>query len=217
MARKVTDGPLRNRERTKKNVIAAVGLILKKDGFSGLNISKVAAKARIDRRLIYDYFGGLEGVVSAYLNTNDYWKIDPGDLDRIVSETKADAGKGLACAVLQDQFDSLMGNEEMRRIITWGLSERIPALKELDLKRESTGEYLLREVCDPHFSGSDKNFRAIYGILMGGVYYLTLHARIQEHPFCGIDLGQAEGEAAIKKALLQIIDWAYGVAEPEKK
>ena len=72
MARKVTDGPVRNKERTKENLISALGEILKKDGFSGLNISRVAEKAKVDRRLIYDYFGSLEGLVEEYLNTNDY-------------------------------------------------------------------------------------------------------------------------------------------------
>lgn len=49
----------------------------------------------------------------------------------------------------------------------------------------------------------------MYAILMGGVYYLTLHAKMQENPFCGIDLLQASGEEEIKKALKQLIDLIY--------
>lgn len=209
MARKVTDGPVRNKERTKTNLITALGKILKKDGFSGLSISRVAKVAKVDRRLIYDYFGSLEGLVKAYLNTNDYWKISPDEVGDIVETSKADAGKTLAYNVLENQFDSLIKNEEMRRIITWGLSEKLPILKELDLKREDIGNQVLSEVFDRHFEGSDKNFRAIYALLMGGVYYLTLHAKMQENPFCGIDLQQASGQEEIKKALRQFIEFAY--------
>jgi len=97
----------------------------------------------------------------------------------------------------------------MRRIITWGLSEKLPMLKELDLKRENIGDQMLREVIDKHFADKDKNFRAMYAILMGGVYYLTLHAKMQENPFCRIDLQQASGKDEIKKALRQFIDLAY--------
>jgi len=209
MARKVTDGPVRNKERTKENLITALGGILKKDGFSGLSISRVAEEAKVDRRLIYDYFGGLEGLVKEYLNSNDYWNIQPEEISDIVESSKADTGKELAYRVLENQFDSLIGSEEMRRIITWGLSEKLPVLKELDLRRENIGDQLLREVFDGTFDHSDKNFRAMYAILMGGVYYLTLHSKMQENPFCGIDLQQPSGQEEIKKALRQFIDLAY--------
>ncbi|WP_343521843.1 TetR/AcrR family transcriptional regulator [Pedobacter sp.] len=210
MARKVTDGPVRNKERTKSNLISALGKILKKDGFSGLNITRVAEVAKVDRRLIYDYFGGLDGLVNEYLSRNDYWKINTDDIGRIVEASKADAGKKLTYRVLEDQFDSLINNEEMRRIITWGLSEKLPILKELDLKRETIGDQILSEVVDGYFKNTDKNFRAIYALLMGGVYYLTLHAKMQENPFCGIDIQQPAGEQAIKDALKQILDITYG-------
>jgi len=209
MARKITDGPVRNKERTKENLIIALGEILKKDGFSGLSISRVAEEAKVDRRLIYEYFGGLEGLVKEYLNNNDYWNIRTEEISGIIESSKADNGKALAYQVLENQFDSLIGNEEMRRIITWGLSEKLAVLKELDLKREHIGDQLLREVFDGTFDHSDKNFRAMYAILMGGVYYLTLHSKMQENPFCGIDLEQPSGQEEIKKALKQFIDLAY--------
>ena len=209
MARKITDGPVRNKERTKENLITALGEILKKDGFSGLSISRVAEEAKVDRRLIYEYFGGLEGLVKEYLNNNDYWNIRTEEISGIIESSKADNGKALAYQVLENQFDSLIGNEEMRRIITWGLSERLAVLKELDLKREHMGDQLLREVFDGTFDHSDKNFRAMYAILMGGVYYLTLHSKMQENPFCGIGLEQPSGQEEIKKALKQFIDLAY--------
>jgi len=209
MVRKVTDGPVRNKERTKVNLITAMGRILKEDGFSGLSISRVADVAKVDRRLIYDYFGSLEGLVKEYLNSNDYWKISPEEVDDIVQASEEDAGQTLAYTVLENQFDSLIQNEEMRRIITWGLSEKLPILKELDLTREDIGNRVLSEVFDGHFEDSDKNFRAIYAILMGGVYYLTLHAKMQENPFCGIDLQELSGQEEIKKALKQLIDLVY--------
>ena len=209
MARKITDGPVRNKERTKANLITALGEILKEKGFSGISAQSVAYEAKVDRRLIYDYFGGLEGLVRVYLNNKDYWKINANDVDGIIQTAREDAGKTLAYNVLEDQFNSLIGNEEMRRIITWGLSEKSPVLNELDLKRENIGELVLSEVMEKHFAHSDKNFRAMYAILMGGVYYLTLHAKMQENTFCGIDIQQAEGQEKIKKALRQFIELIY--------
>ena len=110
MARKVTDGPVRNKERTKANLVTALGKILKKDGFSGLSITRVADVAKVDRRLIYDYFGGLEGLVKEYLNNNDYWNIQPEEVSKIVEISRTDAGKALAYRVLENQFDSLINS-----------------------------------------------------------------------------------------------------------
>ncbi len=209
MTRKVTDGPVRNKERTKAKLIDALGNTLKKNGFSGLSVSGVANEAKVDRRLIYDYFGDLDGLVKEYLNSKDYWKIQPEHVAGIIQMAKEDAGKGLAYGVLEDQFNSLIGNEEMRRIITWGLSDKSPVLKEVDQKRESTGEEILQAVFDPHFKDGSKNFRAMYALLMGGIYYLTLHAKMQESTFCGIDVQQPEGQDQIKQALKQMIEMIY--------
>ncbi|RZK42529.1 MAG: TetR/AcrR family transcriptional regulator [Pedobacter sp.] len=209
MARKVTDGPVRNKERTKENLITSLGEILKKDGFAGLSVSGVAEKAKVDRRLIYDYFGGLEGLVKEYLNSNDYWNIRNEEISDIVESSKADTGKALAYQVLENQFNNLIENEEMRRIITWGLSEKLPVLKELDLKRENIGDQLLSEVFDETFENRDINFRAMYAILMGGVYYLTLHSKMQENPFCGVDLQEPSGQEEIKKALKRFVEMLY--------
>jgi hypothetical protein len=67
----------------------------------------------------------------------------------------------------------------------------------------------LSEIFDGAFTHTDRNFRAMYAILMGGVYYLTLHSKMQENPFCGIDIEQLSGREEIKKALKQLIDLAY--------
>ncbi|MBD1385047.1 TetR/AcrR family transcriptional regulator [Mucilaginibacter rigui] len=207
--RKITDGPHRNKQRTKENLIKAVGQLLQDDGFSGITISKVADKAKMDRKLIYNYFGNLEGLIKGYLESRDYWKINPDDIEGIIQSTQKDSGKSLAYQVLEHQFDSLLSNEEVRRIITWGLSEKSTLLKELDLRRENTGEQILKAVFDEHFKERATHFRAVYGLLMGGIYYLTLHAKMQENTFCGIDFQQRSGQEELKKAVKQIIDMLY--------
>lgn len=143
------------------------------------------------------------------MENHDYWNIRPDNIDDIMANAENDHGKALAYSVMEHQFDSLMGNEEMRRIITWGLNEKLPVLKELDLRREDAGNEVLKAIYDPHFQGSGKNFRAMYAILMAGVYYLTLHAEMQENPFCGIDIKKLSGQKEIKKALGQMIAFIY--------
>lgn len=209
MPRKITSGPLRDKERTKKKFTDSVGKILKTKGFAGLSITKVALKAGVHRRLIYEYFGGLEGLVAEYLKSRDYWHVSSEHRDAIIEQSRKDFGKQTAYDLLERQFDSLMKNAEMRRIINWGLTENLKPLKELNKERELLAEELFSKVADPYFKDKDKNIRAIEGILIGGIYYNTLSAKISGATMCGIDINKPEGKAELKKTLKQIIDWAY--------
>ncbi|GAA4206008.1 TetR/AcrR family transcriptional regulator [Pedobacter jeongneungensis] len=208
MGRKITDGPLRNKERTKQKLIDSLGVILIENGFKGLNVMQVAAKANVDRKLVYKYFGGLEGLVREYLFTKDYWRFSDEQTAQVIELTKADAGKKMAYQLLEDQLNALMANEEMRKIVTWGLSEDFEPLKELNREREEVGEKLFAAVYDSHFKDSDKNIRAIEAILISGIYYLSLYAQTNG-TFCGIDVKAEQGQEEIKRSLKQIIDWAY--------
>lgn len=209
MPRKVTDGPIRNKERTRQRVIDALGNIVIKDGFSNLNISKIAEQAQVDRKVIYDYFGGLDGVIKEYLDTKDYWKVVADNMPSILEHSKADHGKSAANMILEQQFDSLMSNEEMRRIVTWDLTDNVESLQVMGQKREDIGEQLFTQLTDEHFKNKTTDIRAVTAILVSSVYYLTLHAKMNGSTFCGIDIREQEGEMKIKKALRQIIDWAY--------
>lgn len=209
MSRKITSGPIRNKERTKLKLLTSVGSILKKDGFTGLNVSNVAKKANVHRKLIYDYFGGMENLVKEYLNSKDFFKVSLDQIDEIIEASKDDFGKKMSYTLLEHQFDSLMENEEMRKIINWGLSENLKPLVELNRERERLGEEFFSRITDDHFKDKDKNVRAIEGILVAGIYYLTLQAKMSGETMCGIDINTAEGKAEIKKALKQIVEWVY--------
>ncbi|MNK61920.1 HTH-type transcriptional repressor NicS [compost metagenome] len=209
MTRKITSGPIRDKERTKKKLLDAVGKILKKDGFTGLNVSQVALKAKVDRKLVYDYFGSMEGLVKEYLNTRDYWSVNIDQANELIEQSKPDLGRQMLYHLLEDQLNSLMANEEMRKIISWGISERSKVLAELNEKREFFGEQFFTEITDEHFKGKEKNVRPITALLIGGIYYMTLIANTNDGLMCGIDIRKAEAQAEIKKTLKQIIDWTY--------
>ncbi len=209
MARKITSGPIRDKERTKNKLLKAVGAILKKEGFPGLNISKVASKADVDRKLIYEYYGDLENLVQAYLNNKDYWKVNLVNIDEIIEGSREDFGKQIAYSALEGQFDALMADKEMRKIITWSLCENFKPLTDLNMERERLGEALFSSISDNFFKDKEVDIRAVQGLLIGGIYYLTLQAKMSGQTMCGIDINTAEGEEKIKKTLKQIVEWAF--------
>jgi AcrR family transcriptional regulator len=209
MTRKITSGPIRDKERTKHKLMNAVGAILKKEGFTGLNVSKVATKANLDRKLIYDYFGSMEGLVKEYLNSRDFFTVKIDQTKEIVESSRSDLGKEMLSSILENQLNSLIADEELRRIISWGVCESSKSLEELNEKREFLGEQFFTEVTDGYFKGKDKNIRPVVALLIGGIYYLTLIAHTNNGLVCGLDIRKKEAQEEIKKTIKQIIEWTY--------
>ena len=52
---------------------------------------------------------------------------------------------------------------------------------------------------------SDVNLRATLALLIGGIYYLSLHAKSNGSTFCGIDINIDEGKSQIDDTIKNII------------
>ena len=205
MPRKVVQGPIRDKEKTKQKLLNAVGKILKTKGYSGLMVSKIAAVAGFDKKLIYEYFGSTEKLIDEYIKSQDYWS----KIDQKMDVDLSDGGKEMSKLALLNQFEGLKKNKELQKIIVWELSESKPILKKLVDKREEVGEELFKNVTDPHFGDKSDEYRAITAILVSGIYHLNLYTGHNGTTFCGIDLKSDEGRKKIEKAIVDIIDYAY--------
>ena len=76
-----SDSPtkLRDRPATEAGIVAAAERLLLAQGWTGLNVQTLAAEAGVDRKLIYRYFEGVEGVVERLAGRLDLWLgQDPG-------------------------------------------------------------------------------------------------------------------------------------------
>jgi AcrR family transcriptional regulator len=206
MPRKVVQGPIRDKEKTKQKLLAAVGKILRTKGYSGLKVSKIAAVAGFDKKLIYEYFGSTEKLIDEYIRTQDYWsRANQESLHVDI----ADGGRELSKVAILSQFEQIKRNKELQKIILWGLSESKPILKKVADDREEMGEQLFTHIVDPHFKDKSVRYRAIAALLVSGAYYLNLYTAHNASVFCGIDLKSDEGRKEIEKAIIEIIDFAY--------
>lgn len=205
MPRKVVQGPIRDKEKTKQKLLNAVGKILKTKGYSGLMVSKIAAVAGFDKKLIYEYFGSTDKLIDEYIKSQDYWsKFAPeGDIDL------SDGGKEMSKLAILNQFETLKKNKELQKILVWEMSESRPILKKLLDQREEVGEELFKNITDPHFGDKAEEYRAITAILVAGIYHLNLFTGHNGSTFCGIEMKTEEGRKKIEKALVDIIDYAY--------
>ena len=63
----------RNADDKKSKLIEAVGETLKENGYRGLGLNKVAARAGVSKPMVYEYFGSLNGLLKAYIAGKDSW------------------------------------------------------------------------------------------------------------------------------------------------
>ncbi|KOS05600.1 TetR family transcriptional regulator [Flavobacterium akiainvivens] len=205
MERKPAAGSIRNKERSKEKFLDAVGTVLETEGFAGLKINTIAATAGIDKKMIYNYFGGTDQLIDEYINSQDFWSnVKGGEIPEI-----NDGGQELSKLSLTQQFDYVAQNKNLQKILLWGLMEERSSLKHIANEREVNGELLLSQITDPYFAGNATQFRAIMAILISGIYYLNMYKGINADTFCGIDLTKQQGTDEIKNALSKLIDLVY--------
>ncbi|QGN21471.1 TetR/AcrR family transcriptional regulator [Elizabethkingia anophelis] len=207
MARKVVDGPIRNKEKTKQKLLNAVGKILATKGYSELKVSKIATVAGLDKKLIYSYFGSTDKLIDEYIKSQDFWA--NVDDQEIMASGFTDGGQEITTNMILQQYDTLAKNKEYQKIILWGISETRPSLRKLADDREAVGNPLLDQVVDPLFKEKSKEYRAILAMLVAGAYYLNLHFAVNGSTFCGLDFNKEEDAKILKEAIATIIDDQY--------
>lgn len=206
MERKPVGGKIRNIERSRKRFLLAVGRILKTKGHAGLKINEVAKVAGVDKKMIYKYFGGLEGLIDEYINVKDFWSNVKAEQ---TTGAITDGGKAFAHKAFLDQFDYLECNKELQKLLLWRLSEERKSLRKLTQDQEASGELLFNHFTDPYFGKNAEKFRAISAILASGLYYLNMYAEVNGSVFSGIDLKTENGRNLIKEAIGFILDKSF--------
>lgn len=212
MVRKITEGPIRNKEKTRLKLLNAVGEIIKTEGYKGLGVNNIAAKAKADKKLIYLYFENVDKLVETYVRQKDYWSAFSEGIQGLIEANQGNFGEELASQILVDQFNFFLDAEEMQKVILWEISEKNELMREIADAREVLGNELFK-LTDPHFGGTDVDIRAIQALLIGGIYYLILHTKSNGSTFCGLDINELPDQKRIIKSLRQIVKWSYTQAK----
>ncbi|APU96598.1 TetR/AcrR family transcriptional regulator [Sphingobacterium siyangense] len=210
--RKVTSGPIRDKERTKARMIAAVGKVIQKKGYHALNGPNIALECGLNKALIWNYFGGLDQLVEAYLTQKDFWQIgDKGVLEQMITNPGS-ISISLIEELLKSQFNTFLKDKTKQKVIHWGLGEKTKALKNIAERRELLGEELFKHV-DSKFENSENDLRATLAILVSSIYYLSLQAKSTGSTFCGIDVNTEAGKERIQKTMRKILEQTFSDVE----
>lgn len=197
----------RDSESTKRKLLDAVGAIMREQGFTGLKTNFIAKWVGKDKNLIRYHFQGLANLQKAYIKEKDYW---PPFFKKFALTADSDAIEMeiLFIELMKENLRFFYDNQEMQKIILWQISEGNTVLKSISEAREIDGAKLLDKT-DRFFRNSDVNFRAIIALMLGGVYYMVLHANTNNSVVCGINVHIEKDRDEVLKTIEQVISWSW--------
>lgn len=194
--------PARNREETRKRLIAAVGELLAEKGFTGLGINAVARHAGLDKVLIYRYFGGMPGLIKAFGQEGDFWpgieELAGGDIESFRRLSLEDKLTGLGRNFLR----GIRKRPLTLEVMAWEMVQRNDLTEELEIIRE-TRMLRFAEMFIPT-EGARVDLMSVIGVIGAGISYLVCRAR-RVRWYNGIDLHDETGWQRIETGIQQIV------------
>jgi AcrR family transcriptional regulator len=168
--------PARDREATRARLLAAVGIVLARDGFARLGVNAVAAEAGVDKVLIYRYFGGMPELVREWGASGEFW---PRVSDFVASRPAAFLDAPVA-EQLADFFDDFIDGLRRRpltiEILAAEIVERTELTAILESEREQWGAEVA-ELLGGKAAAGHAELKPIVLLLLAGVQYLLVRSR----------------------------------------
>jgi len=198
---------IRNKHITRKRLISAVGSLLAREGFNGLGVNAVAREANVDKVLIYRYFGGLSGLISAYGKEGDFWpsalELAGGDL-----QTFARCSLSEKLSRLGHNFIKALKKRPVTcEIMIWEMTER----NELTIELETIRENSMIEFYQMFLLTRDneQDLQTVVTLIGAAISYLVLRSRNIDL-YGGLDLSSDAGWQRLEKAIEVIIQGTIG-------
>jgi len=191
----------RDRQRTRKKILAALGRLLARKGSKGLGINAISREAKVDKVLIYRYFGGIDQLYGAFaLEGNTFPSLEE------VAEGRLNEFPNLPPAEIAKVIVLGFGRAIRRRPITkelmrWELQERNALSNALAKERERQARHWLGLA--PDLKGAD--LPAVTALLVAGQVFLTLRSKTAD-TYNGIDLHSESGWKRIEGAVALLSD-----------
>jgi AcrR family transcriptional regulator len=201
----------RDREATRKKILAALGRLLARKGSSGLGINAISREAKVDKVLIYRYFGGIDQLYRAVaLEGNTFPSLEEvaeGRLDEFPNLPPAEVAK----AIMLGFGRAIRRRPITKEMMRWELQERNALTDALAKEREFQSQQWLALAPDLH--GAD--LAAVTAILVAGQVFLTLRSKTAD-TYNGINLRSEGGWKRIEDAVALLSDlfFQHAAADP---
>jgi len=184
----------RDRETTRNKLMDAVERIAVRDGFEACGVNAIAQEAGVDKVLIYRYFGGVDGLLSAVVAERAAWPVAaPLGGDR-------SPGSALSSALI-DQARSIRARPLAQHAVAWeaaGHADRDIA-RPISEGREAQHSALAAALRDRHAVPARFDLEAVGALVAAGL--MMLAARTDHRvPFFGLEVERDADWRRIEKA-----------------
>jgi AcrR family transcriptional regulator len=198
----------RDRQATEMKILEAVGVLLAAEGFRKIGINAVARQARVDKVLIYRYFGGMQDLLRVYAKAGTYWptieEVAGGDPDLLhgkpLHETVATLLRNFARAIRRRPVTL--------EILAWETIERNELAKVLEKVREDFSRNLSRLFLAGH-DVPERELGPIVSLLTAGINYLAVRSR-KVGRYGDVNIRSEEGWHRLETAILTICERCLG-------
>ena len=193
-----------NREATQKNLLDACEKILLRDGPEGIGVNRVVTEAGVGKDLIYRYFGGLPGLVKAWLEQDSNWPTideltltDEGSFDQldVVEQVKN---------ICRNYVHALRSRPVIMRILVSEIMQPTDVTAILEAAGDRIGRELYKSL---HLSGTDISDDVVEVSLVFSTManYLCMRASNSPKAF-GMDLGDEAAWTRIERIMDTLIE-----------
>ncbi len=198
----------RDRRGTEEKIVRAVGTVLERDGFEKVGVNLVARTAGVDKVLIYRYFAGFDGLLTAFGESADIW----WTVDEIVGEDLPAPQRGNLAAwcslALMRQVEALRRRPVTQQILLWELSQSNGLTRQLNSLRDARMQQLVRRVIELGGRRADTRLMAVHGLLGAASEYLVLRARNSDS-LLGMDFSGDSGWKRLAASLSAVVEAVF--------
>lgn len=190
----------RDRSSTELLIVEAGERILLRDGFPGLNVQTLAAEAGCDRKLVYRYFGGVEGAAARIAErANAALAASLASIPHVETASL----RTFARISLLTWLAALRASPLSLRLMAWALVEDSETLRAIEADRNAVLQSWLRERRPRLRTPPEGDAAAVNAVLMAAVQMLALSATARG-AVPGLPL-DAAGWTRIETALDQLL------------
>jgi len=166
----------RDRAGKEDLLIQAFDRVLQRDGIQGVGINQVLKEAGVGKSLLYEYFGGLQGLAAGWAKKTDFL---PTDEELGVADAEAYARLSTAEQLIgnyQQFARALRRRPRTLEVLANELTQPTELTRTLESVRSEYGKELSKFFTRPEEYSSDEAV-AVQVIMYAAVNYLVLRAR----------------------------------------
>ncbi len=186
-----TRNPSRPRDRaaTRARILRATGELLAAQGFAALGVNAIARRARVDKVLIYRYFGGMEALLAAYAEEGEFWWSVDDLLGVDLPPPERDGAAAWLALALRRHVGWLRTHPLTMEILSWEMVEPNRVTERLAEVRERRSMALIGRLLGRFPAPAELDVAALSALLGAASNYLAIRARATRL-FNGLDLGR---------------------------